>query len=306
MELMNTINTNASASNSIFDLLDKELAQQDEQFKGVEEMRAKTAEIKRNILEHDTVFYVDVASRGYISVSSATLEGAFTAPVVARPQMPAGVRITNPQAVMYAFCATLKQANQSNKNHVAVYMNEDEARRVSGMIKRIREQGAQAEPLTAKEIEKIESTAKYGEFYKAACLNAFNMLKALMQTKKVRVMGIDTISAYPLSKGANLIDLAGKSFDFKNGQARFYDEKRIAHTLEVRGFKMNGTHKLVIDNDRLAVERILTKESDPEKCLAQSLFRVTSRAVTIQESKDRYEYAVESFGAEESEDQAVA
>lgn len=303
MELMNTVNTNAV---SIFDTLDAELAQQDTKFEKVKEMREKTAEIKRSILEHDTVFYADVASRGYIAISSATLEGTYNAPVVAHPAVPAGMRsLSNAQAVMYAFCATLKQASQSQKKHIAVYMNDDEAHRISGMISRIQTNGDQAEPLTAKELEKIASLAKYGDFYKAACLNAFNMLKAVMKTKKVRVMGLDTISAYPLSKGANLIDLAGKSFEFKNGQARFYDDKRVPHVLEVRGFSMNGTHKLVIDNNRLAVERVLTKENDPEKCLAQSLFRVTTRAIKIKESEDQYNRAVESFGAE-NDTQAVA
>lgn len=161
------------------------------------------------------------------------------------------------------------------KSNLVIYTQDSEARRISGMIKRIN--NGSNEYLTRPELEYVMSNDQMGDTYRKMANSLFALLKQVKEKGiNVRVTGSDGINGFQLTNYNLPETLENKVLTFKNGAARFGSQ-----IINVRGLALNGNHKIIKNNGRLFVERKVDKEKNPETYYALQLLQIISKNISV-------------------------
>lgn len=279
----NAINNNQNGLSFIDSLLEESNKAFEEAVKLTDDIR----ENRKNIIENDTAFAAVVASSGYIAVTFGSMDGGVQImPVIGKPE-----KMTSAAATLAGAFTALDKLKDTDKTHITLYVSDYESRRISGMISRINT--GDNHFLTDKEKEFIDARpTQFGEFYVA---NAKKLFMALATTKQkfnkvVRIAALSSVHGYAINRGFALPQsLAGKKAMFRNGRATVADNGRNYAIVISNGTRLNGEHKLAVQNNTLCVEKEVTPGSEAE--FAQKLWTISTRLVRARAIKESAEMA---------------
>lgn len=268
-----TVN-NANANN---DFIEKLLAETEAQYQEAMKLTENIRENRKNIVENDTAFAVVMASNGYVAVTFGSKDGK----VQIRPIVGTADKLTSAAATLAGAYTALEKLKECEKNHVTLYVSDYEARRVAGMISRINTESMAF--LTQKEMEFISARpTQFGDAYIANAKKLFLALAYMKQKlgKTVRVVALSGVHGYAINRAYNLPQgLAEKTLTFRNGRALATVDGRNYAVVAAGGLRLNGDHKIVIQNNTLCIERAMEPGSEQE--FVQNLWTISARLITV-------------------------
>lgn len=267
-------NQNNNQGINFYDAL---LAEYEKEQVTVQDIREKMKEERIDIMKNDTIYSVISTSRGYETVMFGSMDGKIQEkPAIKKSEE------NNATKILDGVFAALKCIHEKSfeKKHVVLYINDREARRISGMLGRINATKEGDETMTVftqKELDFISAhPLMYGANYINAGKNAFN---ALAKIKKegyiVRVSSIDNLFGYKLNRNLPA-DVAGKETVLTNGRGVITFEGRNYQFALANNLRLNGKHKLVLENSTIVVERQLAEGT--EHAFVRKLFTIATLA----------------------------
>lgn len=275
-------NTNQNNSHNFYDAL---LAEYKKEQVTVQDIREKMKAERKNVMKNDTVYAVVSTSRGYETVMFGSMDGKI--------QEKPGIKKSdenNATKILAGVYAALKGIHKKNlgKKHVVLYVNDREARRISGMLGRInamKEDDKTMIVFTPKELEFISAhPLMYGANYINAGKNVF---MALMKIKKegyvIRAASIDDLFGYKLNRNLPA-DVAGKEVALNNGRGVVTYNGRNYQFALANNLRLNGKHKLVLENSTIVVERQIAEGT--EHAFVRKLFTIATLATNNEATLD--------------------
>lgn len=270
-------NTNQNNNNQNVNFYDDLLAEYEKDQVTIQNIREKMKEERIDIMKNDTVYAVVSTSRGYETIMAGSMDGKI--------QEKPGIKKSdenNAVKTLEGVTAALKGIHEKNlgKKHIVLYINDREARRVSGMLGRINAMKEDDETMvvfTPKELDFINAhPLMYGTNYVKAGKDVF---MALAKIKKegyiVRVSSIDNLFGYRLNRNLPA-DVAGKEVVLTNGRGVVTFDGRNYQFALANNLRLNGKHKLVLENSTIVVERQLAEGT--EHAFVRKLFTIATLA----------------------------
>lgn len=277
-------NTNQN-NNSQVNFYDALLAEYEKKRATVQDIREKMKAEREDIMKNDTVYTIISTSRGYETVMFGSMDGKI--------QEKPGIKKSdenNAVKILDGVSAALKGIHEKDleKKHVVLYVNDREARRISGMLGRInamKEDDKTMIVFTPKELEFISAhPLMYGANYVNAGKNVF---MALSKIKKegyiVRVSSIDNLFGYKLSRNLPA-DVANKEVTLNNGRGVVTYNGRNYQFALANNLRLNGKHKLVLENSTIVVERQIAEGT--EHAFVRKLFTIATLATNNKATLD--------------------
>ena len=277
-------NTNQN-NNSQVNFYDALLAEYEKKRATVQDIREKMKAEREDIMKNDTVYTIISTSRGYETVMFGSMDGKI--------QEKPGIKKSdenNAVKILDGVSAALKGIHEKDleKKHVVLYVNDREARRISGMLGRInamKEDDKTMIVFTPKELEFISAhPLMYGANYVNAGKNVF---MALSKIKKegyiVRVSSIDNLFGYKLNRNLPA-DVANKEVTLNNGRGVVTYNGRNYQFALANNLRLNGKHKLVLENSTIVVERQIAEGT--EHAFVRKLFTIATLATNNKATLD--------------------
>ena len=267
------------------------LANLSKQMEAVNVLTDKARAKREEELKNNTVIMSVVASRGYVGFVAGDIAEEIVEPanVGKAVNKETGEQVSAPVATLVGVCKALAKAESYGKEHLVLYTNDFEARRISGMLSRINK--GEKIVLTQAEVEHINdprNATKYGARYLAVAKKLFALLtEAKSKFKSVRVMGHNSIFGWELKYSNLPLDMANMELTFSKGLASTVFKGRNYRITLASGFKLNGKHKLVKANGNLVVEREIKEGSEQET--ARDLLSIVNQTIIIEDAKNRTE-----------------
>lgn len=284
------------------------MANLDKQMEATNVLTEKARAKREEELKNNTVIMSVVSSRGYVGLVAGDIAQEIVEPAVVAKAVnkKTGEVMTAPVATLNGVRQALHKAAEYGKDHLILYVNDFEARRISGMLNRIGK--GSNEVLTAKEVEHISSptnASKYGNSYIAYAKGVFLDLKAALEKfKSIRVMGHNAIFGWELKYSNLPLDMENMELTFSKGFASTTFKGRNYRISLASGFKLNGKHKLVKANGSLVVGREIKEGSEQET--ARDLLSIVNKTIIIKDNTDRSEAIVnEGAGIDAPAEEAV-
>ena len=276
------------------------LAGLSKQMEAVNVLTDKARAKREEELKNNTVIMSVVASRGYVGFVAGDIAEEIVEPanVGKTVNKETGEQVSAPVATLVGACKAIAKAESYGKEHLVLYVNDFEARRISGMLSRINKgENIVLTPAEAEHINDPRNSAKYGAKYMSVAKKLFGLLlQAKDKFKSVRVMGHNSIFGWETKYNLPL-DMENMELNFTKGMASTVFKGHNYRITLASGFKLNGKHKLVKANGNLVVEREIKKGSEQET--ARDLLSIVNQTIIIEDAKNRAEGYVDD-GFEES------
>lgn len=240
-----------------------------------ENWKIRSEQRRDNITNNTRIGYV-MSSRGLVASASLVIgEGADSLEFNNARKGSMSNKINVMTGIGKMIKAEYDKPAEKRKN-LLIYTQDSEARRISGMIKRMK--NGSNEYLTKEELEYVMNTDDLGETYRKMSNSLFALLKLVHEKGgfNVRVTGSDGINGFQLTNYDLPDKLENQELTFKNGVARYG-----SLFVNVRGLRLNGTHKLIKNNGRFMVERKIDKEKSPENYYALQLLQIISKSISV-------------------------
>lgn len=270
-------NTNQNQNNDQINFYDALLKEYEKEQATVSDIREKMRAERIDIMKNDTVYAVISTSRGYETVMFGSMDGKIQEkPIIKKSEE------NNATKVLKGVFAALKGIHEKNlgKKHIVLYINDREARRVSGMLGRINNMKESDEKMTIftqKELEFINAhPLMYGTSYIDVGKKVFLALAAIKKEGYIiRIASIDNLFGYKLNRNLPA-DVAGKETVLTNGRGVVtFDGSNYQFAL-ANNLRLNGKHKLVLENSTIVVERQLAEGT--EHAFVRKLFTIATLA----------------------------
>lgn len=277
-------NTNQN-NNSQVNFYDALLAEYEKKRATVQDIREKMKAEREDIMKNDTVYTIISTSRGYETVMFGSMDGKI--------QEKPGIKKSdenNSTKILDGVYAALKGIHKKNlgKKHVVLYVNDREARRISGMLGRINAMKEDDKTMTVFTPKELEFISAHPLMYGANYINAGkNVFMALMKIKKegyvVRVSSIDNLFGYKLNRNLPA-DVANKEVTLNNGRGVVTYNGRNYQFALANNLRLNGKHKLVLENSTIVVERQIAEGT--EHAFVRKLFTIATLATNNKATLD--------------------
>ena len=279
-------NTNNNNNNQGINFYNELLAEYEREQATIQDIREKMKAERADIMKNDTVYTVISTSRGYETVMFGSMDGKI--------QEKPGIKKSdenNATKSLNGIYAALKSIHEKNlgKKHIVLYVNDREARRISGMLGRINDDMKKGDEtmtvFTPKELEFISAhPLMYGANYVNAGKNVF---MALVKLKKegyiIRVASIDNLFGYKLTRNLP-VDVANKEVVLTNGRGVVTFEGRNYQFALANNLRLNGKHKLVLENSTIVVEHQIAEGT--EYAFVRKLFTIATLATNHKATYD--------------------
>jgi len=266
------------------------LAGLSKQMEAVNILTDKARAKREEELKNNTVIMSVVSSRGYVGFVAGDIAENIVEPALVCPAVntKSGERLSAPVATLIGASKAIAKAETYGKEHLVLYVNDFEARRLSGMLSRINKgDNTVLTPAEKEHINDERNSAKYGQAYMATAGTVFKMLQdAKQKFKSVRVMGHSSIFGWETRYNLPL-DMENMELTFVKGLASTMHKGRNYRITLASGFKLNGKHKLVKANGNLVVEREIKAGSEQET--ARDLLSIVNQTIIIEDAKNRNE-----------------
>ena len=270
-------NTNQNQNNDQINFYDALLKEYEKEQATVSDIREKMRAERIDIMKNDTVYAVISTSRGYETVMFGSMDGKIQEkPIIKKSEE------NNATKGLKGVFAALKGIHEKNlgKKHIVLYVNDREARRVSGMLGRINNMKESDEKMTIftqKELEFINAhPLMYGTNYIDAGKKVFLALAAIKKEGYIiRIASIDNLFGYKLNRNLPA-DVAGKETVLTNGRGVVTFEGRNYQFALANNLRLNGKHKLVLENSTIVVEHQLAEGT--EHAFVRKLFTIATLA----------------------------
>lgn len=292
--IMNTIKENAQVTGRA-----ALMASLKTQVEAVNVLNDKAREKRAEELKNNTVIMSVVSSRGYLGIVAGDIAETIVEPAtVVKAEGKDGTKFSAATTTLIGARKAIELAEKYGKENLILYVNDYEARRISGMLNRINK--GSNEILTKEEVAHIADpryAAQYGKPYAAQAKALFIALQnAKGKFKSVRVMSHDSIFGWALRYTNYPLDMEGTKLAFNKGlAAKTYKGRNYTFTL-ASGFKLNGEHTLVkTNNGALVVGREIKEGSEQET--ARDLLSIATQSIIVTEAEERN--AAIASGAEE-------
>lgn len=277
-------NTNQN-NNSQVNFYDALLAEYEKKRATVQDIREKMKAEREDIMKNDTVYTIISTSRGYETVMFGSMDGKI--------QEKPGIKKSdenNSTKILDGVYAALKGIHKKNlgKKHVVLYVNDREARRISGMLGRINAMKEDDKTMTVFTPKELEFISAHPLMYGANYVNAGkNVFMALSKIKKegyiVRVSSIDNLFGYKLNRNLPA-DVANKEVTLNNGRGVVTYNGRNYQFALANNLRLNGKHKLVLENSTIVVERQIAEGT--EHAFVRKLFTIATLATNNKATLD--------------------
>lgn len=271
-------------NNQSVNFYDELLAEYEKEQATVQDIREKMRAERVNIMKNDTVYAVISTSRGYETVMLGSMDGKIQEkPSIKKSENNAATKGLDG---VYTALKSIHEKNEK-KRHIVLYINDREARRISGMLGRINDMKEDDEMtvFTPKEFEFISAhPLMYGANYVNAGKNVF---MALVKIKKegyiVRVVSLDSLFGYKVTRNLPA-DVANKEVVLTNGRGVVTFEGRNYQFALANNLRLNGKHKLVLENGAIVVERQIAEGT--EHAFVRKLFTIATLATNHKATYD--------------------
>lgn len=277
-----TIENNNNNQGNFYDEL---LAEYEKEQTTIQNIREKMRAERANIMKNDTVYTVISTSRGYETVMLGSMDG--------KVQEKPGIKKSdenNATKGLDGVYAALKSIHEKNlgKKHIVLYVNDREARRISGMLGRINDMKEDDETMTVFTPKELEFISAHPLMYGANYVNAGkNVFMALVKIKKegyiVRVVSLDSLFGYKVTRNLPA-DVANKEVVLTNGRGVVTFEGRNYQFALANNLRLNGKHKLVLENSTIVVERQIAEGT--EHAFVRKLFTIATLATNHKATYD--------------------
>lgn len=267
-------NQNNNQGINFYDAL---LAEYEKEQVTVQDIREKMKEERIDIMKNDTIYSVISTSRGYETVMFGSMDGKI--------QEKPGIKKSdenNATKSLDGIYTALKSIHEKNlgKKHIVLYVNDREARRISGMLGRINDMKEGDETMTVFTPKELEFISAHPLMYGANYVNAGkNVFMALVKLKKegciIRVASIDNLFGYKLTRNLP-VDVANKEVVLTNGRGVVTFEGRNYQFALANNLRLNGKHKLVLENSTIVVEHQIADGT--EYAFVRKLFTIATLA----------------------------
>ena len=270
-----------NSQNNFYDAL---LAEYENEQATIQDIREKMRAERIDIMKNDTIYVVVSTSRGYETVMFGSMDGKFQEkPAIKKSEE------NNATKGLNGVYAALKGIHEKNlgKKHIVLYINDREARRISGMLGRINAMNEDKTMIvfTPKELEFISAhPLMYGANYVNAGKNVFMALSKIKEEGCiVRVSSIDNLFGYKLTRNLPA-DVAGKEVVLTNGRGVVTFDGRNYQFALANNLRLNGKHKLVLENSTIVVEHQLAEGT--EHAFVRKLFTIATLATNHEATID--------------------
>lgn len=279
-----TIENNNNNNNQV-NFYDELLAEYEKEQTTIQDIREKMRAERANIMKNDTVYTVISTSRGYETVMLGSMDGK----IQEKPDIKKSDE-NNATKGLNGVYAALKSIHEKNlgKKHIVLYVNDREARRISGMLGRINDMKEDDETMTVFTPKELEFISAHPLMYGANYVNAGkNVFMALVKIKKegyiVRVVSLDNLFGYKVTRNLPA-DVANKEVVLTNGRGVVTFEGRNYQFALTNNLRLNGKHKLVLENSTIVVERQIAEGT--EHAFVRKLFTIATLATNHKATYD--------------------
>lgn len=278
-------NTNQNNNNQGINFYDELLAEYEKEQVTIQDIREKMRAERADIMKNDTVYAVISTSRGYETVMFGSMDGK----IQEKPSIKKSDE-NNATKGLDGVYAALKSIHEKNlgKKHIVLYVNDREARRISGMLGRINDMKEGDETMTVFTPKELEFISAHPLMYGANYVNAGkNVFMALVKIKKegyiIRVASIDNLFGYKVTRNLPA-DVANKEVVLTNGRGVVTFEGRNYQFALANNLRLNGKHKLVLENSTIVVERQIVEGT--EHAFVRKLFTIAMLATNHKATYD--------------------
>ena len=275
-------NTN---NNNNINFYNELLAEYEKEQATIQDIREKMRAERADIMKNDTVYAVISTSRGYETVMFGSMDGK----IQEKPSIKKSGE-NNATKGLDGVYAALKSIHEKNlgKKHIVLYVNDREARRISGMLGRINDGMKGDETMTVFTPKELEFISAHPLMYGANYVNAGkNVFMALVKLKKegciIRVASLDNLFGYKVTRNLPA-DVANKELMFTNGRGVVTFEGRNYQFALANNLRLNGKHKLVLENGTIVVERQIVEGT--EHAFVRKLFTIAMLATNHKATYD--------------------